>query len=112
MPGCQLGALILGDGRERVLLSLTRDGNPKEWMFMPKITLLFLPECFYLLLCPTIILSVWGQRLVHFYRKIYRDPELASHSKFSVPLELFSQEQTVDYLLKIKGSSAIHYTCN
>lgn len=36
-----------------------------------------------------------------------------SSQKLSVLLELFSQEQTVDYLLEINnGSSAIHYTCN
>lgn len=50
---------------------------------------------------------------MHLYvNKECADSELARHRKLSV-LELFSQEQTVDYLLEINnGSSAIHYTCN
>jgi hypothetical protein len=43
LPSCQLGALIMGDGREWVSLSLARyDGDTKEWTFMHEM-ISFLP---------------------------------------------------------------------
>lgn len=49
VPGCQLGALIMGDGRERMLLSLTHDGNAKQWISMYEVILfpLLLLLCSY-----------------------------------------------------------------
>lgn len=93
----------------------TWDENPKEWMFMHKITSCFCLNASISHFVPTIIFSsMETKEFVNLYKnEVCRDSELACHRNLSVTQEFFSQEQTVDYLLEINnGSSAIHYTCN